>query len=163
MIKYEWEKKDENNNLANQCVISQGTSKDFKQKNRKKWRNHLNLCLESICCSAEKFKSNSELEEDLNKKRMGKDRNFLTSYSKLIDEVLGIYFILLFIKIDYNQLLLNFLIIFLLFRFFDITKIFPMNIIEKKYDNAFGIIADDLVAGFFSVLCYLVIYNFIVL
>tara|TARA_Y100000590_G_scaffold167065_1_gene191270 strand:+ start:1313 stop:1777 length:465 start_codon:yes stop_codon:yes gene_type:complete len=81
----------------------------------------------------------------------------------VIDEVLGIYFILLFIKIDYNQLLLNFLIIFLLFRFFDISKIFPMNIIEKKYDNAFGIIADDLVAGFFSVLCYLVIYNFIVL
>ena len=75
----------------------------------------------------------------------------------VIDEVLGIYLILILIKIDYEMVIPSFIIIILLFRFFDIAKIFPMNLIEKKYDNAFGIIADDLIAGLYTVVLYLIL------
>ena len=44
-----------------------------------------------------------------------------------------------------------YLIIFLLFRIFDILKPFPINFFDKKYNNAFGILIDDIIAGFYVV------------
>ena len=54
----------------------------------------------------------------------------------IIDEFIGIYLILLFY--DYVFLINNYItliLIFILFRFFDITKIFPANIVDKKIKN----------------------------
>ena len=41
--------------------------------------------------------------------------------------------------------------IFILFRFFDIKKPFPVNYFDKKYKNSFGVIFDDVIAGFYVV------------
>ena len=46
--------------------------------------------------------------------------------------------------------------IFVLFRFFDIKKPFPINIFDKKYKNSFGVIMDDVIAGFYVVLTLIV-------
>jgi phosphatidylglycerophosphatase A len=41
---------------------------------------------------------------------------------------------------------------FLLFRFFDILKPFPINYIDKNFKNSLGIILDDIIAGIFSII-----------
>ena len=45
---------------------------------------------------------------------------------------------------------------FVLFRFFDILKPFPINYIDKKFKNSFGILFDDIVAGLISSLLILI-------
>ena len=42
---------------------------------------------------------------------------------------------------------------FLLFRVFDGLKPFPIDYIDNKYKNTFGILFDDILAGFYVVLC----------
>mgnify|MGYP001311734069 CR=1 FL=1 len=44
------------------------------------------------------------------------------------------------------------LISFVIFRVFDIFKIFPANVIDKKIDGAVGIIGDDIIAGLYTLL-----------
>ena len=71
----------------------------------------------------------------------------------VIDEFLGIYLILLF----YDQIKIinpyvTIMLIFILFRFFDILKIFPANIVDKKLKSAFGVILDDLIAGIYTII-----------
>ena len=36
---------------------------------------------------------------------------------------------------------------FILFRFFDILKPFPINLVDKKMKNGFGVVLDDILAG----------------
>ena len=40
---------------------------------------------------------------------------------------------------------------FLLFRFFDIVKIFPCNIIDKKMKSSLGVMLDDIIAGIYVI------------
>ena len=42
------------------------------------------------------------------------------------------------------------LLAFVLFRFFDITKIWPACKLDADYDNAVGVMTDDLVAGAYA-------------
>ncbi len=42
---------------------------------------------------------------------------------------------------------------FLLFRLFDGLKPFPIDYIDKKYKNSFGILFDDVLAGIYVVIC----------
>jgi len=76
---------------------------------------------------------------------IGQSIPILTNYS-LIEKNNFIYFIL------YT------LISFILFRIFDILKPFPINTIDQKMKNGFGVILDDVVAGFYSVTILLVIF-----
>ena len=41
---------------------------------------------------------------------------------------------------------------FVLFRYFDIMKPFPVSYFDKKHKNSFGVIMDDVCAGFYVVL-----------
>ena len=50
---------------------------------------------------------------------------------------------------------------FVLFRLFDIWKPYPINIIDKKMKNGFGVILDDVIAGIYSAIILLVIIFFI--
>ena len=43
-------------------------------------------------------------------------------------------------------------ICFVLFRFFDIIKPFPVSYFDKNFKNSFGVIMDDVCAGFYVVL-----------
>ena len=77
----------------------------------------------------------------------------------VIDEFLGQSIpILFFYIIFYEGSVSNhfFLIIvflsFIGFRFFDILKPYPINLIDKNMKNGFGVILDDLLAGFFTLI-----------
>ena len=80
----------------------------------------------------------------------------------VIDEVIGqsiplyMYEVSHGITKNYNEAMMYYIYIFILFRFFDIKKPFPINFIDKKYKNSFGIIFDDVVAGFFTVITLVV-------
>ena len=77
----------------------------------------------------------------------------------VIDEFLGQSIpILFFYAIFYEGSVSNtfFLIIIFLsfvgFRFFDILKPYPINYVDKNIKNGFGVILDDLIAGFFTLI-----------
>jgi phosphatidylglycerophosphatase A len=53
------------------------------------------------------------------------------------------------------------MIAFLLFRLFDILKPFPINKIDKNMKDGFGVILDDIVAGFFSAIVLIIIISLI--
>ncbi len=77
----------------------------------------------------------------------------------VIDEFLGQSIpILFFYIIFYEGSVSNtffFIIVFLSFvgfRFFDILKPYPINYVDKNMKNGFGVILDDLIAGFFTLI-----------
>ena len=76
----------------------------------------------------------------------------------IIDEFLGQTIPIYFYEIshgykkEFNDALLYYFIIFILFRFFDIVKPFPVNFFDEKFKNSFGVIMDDICAGFYVVL-----------
>ena len=53
---------------------------------------------------------------------------------------------------DPQEAILFYLYIFILFRYFDIKKPFPVNFFDKKFKNSFGVIFDDVIAGLYVVL-----------
>ena len=56
-------------------------------------------------------------------------------------------------------------ICFLLFRFFDIAKPFPINFFDKNFKNSFGVIMDDVCAGFYvvlSLICFMVLSSYLI-
>ena len=55
-----------------------------------------------------------------------------------------------------QEVVLIYLYIFILFRFFDIKKPFPVNFFDKKFKNSFGVILDDVLAGFYVVLTLII-------
>ena len=57
---------------------------------------------------------------------------------------------------DSKEAVLFYLYIFILFRFFDIKKPFPINFFDKKFRNSFGVIFDDVIAGFYVVLTLII-------
>ena len=70
----------------------------------------------------------------------------------VIDEFLGIYLILIFYdQIQIINPYVTIVLIFILFRFFDILKIFPANIVDKKMINSFGVIFDDIIAAIYTI------------
>ena len=74
----------------------------------------------------------------------------------IIDEVLGQLLVLMFIELEFLQ----FFCAFILFRFFDIIKIFPANIIDKKYSDHYGVIFDDIIAAI-QALIVILIFKFV--
>ena len=79
----------------------------------------------------------------------------------VIDEFLGIYLILIFYdQIQIINTYVTVFVIFILFRFFDIVKIFPANIIDKNLNNALGVILDDLVAALYTIIILYIINAF---
>ena len=50
------------------------------------------------------------------------------------------------------------IISFILFRFFDIVKPFPINIVDKKMKNGLGVMLDDIIAGIYSTIAIYIIW-----
>ncbi|MBY0414530.1 MAG: phosphatidylglycerophosphatase A [Bdellovibrionales bacterium] len=75
----------------------------------------------------------------------------------VIDEVLGMTTTWLFIQ-QHN--LSHLFIQFVLFRFFDIVKVWPASYFDKEVHHGAGTILDDIVSGVFAGLVYLVINHF---
>ena len=81
----------------------------------------------------------------------------------VIDEFIGqsipicLYEIAHDIPKETDQILKFYLIMFVLFRIFDIAKPFPVSYYDKNFKNSFGVIMDDVCAGLYVVLV-LVLY-----
>jgi phosphatidylglycerophosphatase A len=55
-----------------------------------------------------------------------------------------------------QESVLFYLYIFILFRYFDIKKPYPVSYFDKKFKNCFGVILDDVVAGLYVVLSLII-------
>jgi len=86
------------------------------------------------------------LDQTINKYFVTKDPKEI-----VIDEFLGQSIPLLLCGKEIFLILLSFLI----FRAFDILKPWPCNYFDQKHKNAFGVILDDVIAGFYT---FLIIY-----
>ena len=64
-----------------------------------------------------------------------------------------------------NEAIIFYVICFLLFRFFDIKKPFPVNFFDKNFKNSFGVIMDDVCAGLYvvlSLICFMVLSSYLI-
>ncbi len=64
-----------------------------------------------------------------------------------------------------DEAIIFYSICFLLFRFFDIVKPFPVSFFDKRFKNSFGVIMDDVCAGFYVVLClicFMILSNYFI-
>tara|TARA_B100001029_G_C15040269_1_gene443100 strand:+ start:1080 stop:1538 length:459 start_codon:yes stop_codon:yes gene_type:complete len=75
----------------------------------------------------------------------------------VIDEFIGQSLPLMFL--NQNSDLYLILFTFVLFRIFDIFKIYPINVVEK-FRSSLGVIADDIVAGIY-VIIFVMLYQII--
>ena len=66
--------------------------------------------------------------------------------SIVIDEIFGYLIFMIFFENNLTNLLVG----FMLFRFFDILKPFPISVIDKNIKNSFGVMFDDVIAALFS-------------
>ena len=65
---------------------------------------------------------------------------------------------------DASEAIVYYLLFFILFRYFDIMKPFPVSFFDKNFKNSFGVIMDDICAGFYVVLtlvCFVIIRSYV--
>ena len=88
----------------------------------------------------------------------------------IIDEFLGQSIPIYLYEISHgtikenNEAIIFYAIIFILFRYFDIMKPFPVSFFDKNFKNSFGVIMDDICAGFYVVLtlvCFMIIKSYV--
>ena len=89
----------------------------------------------------------------------------------VIDELIGqsipifVYEISHGVEKSPDEALIFYSIIFVLFRFFDIVKPFPISFIDKNFKNSFGVIMDDVCAGLYvilSLICFMVLSSYFI-
>jgi phosphatidylglycerophosphatase A len=74
----------------------------------------------------------------------------------VIDEILG-YLVAMF---QFSSSVRDIVLGFLLFRFFDIAKPFPIRLIESKMSGGYGVVLDDFAAGLYANLLHRLILHF---
>tara|TARA_B110000971_G_scaffold120102_1_gene122906 strand:+ start:74 stop:577 length:504 start_codon:yes stop_codon:yes gene_type:complete len=88
----------------------------------------------------------------------------------VIDELLGQSIPIYLYEVSHGttkesgEAIIYYALIFLLFRYFDIAKPFPVNFFDKNFKNSFGVIMDDICAGLYVVLtlvCFMVIKSYV--
>ena len=66
---------------------------------------------------------------------------------------------------SHDEAIIFYSICFVLFRFFDIAKPFPVSFFDKNFKNSFGVIMDDVCAGFYvvlSLICFMVLSSYLI-
>ncbi|MBD1135422.1 phosphatidylglycerophosphatase A [Pelagibacterales bacterium SAG-MED47] len=64
-----------------------------------------------------------------------------------------------------NESIIFYAICFVLFRFFDIKKPFPVSFFDRNFKNSFGVIMDDVCAGLYvvlSLICFMVLSSYFI-
>jgi phosphatidylglycerophosphatase A len=64
-----------------------------------------------------------------------------------------------------DEVLIFYCICFVLFRFFDIVKPFPVSFFDKNFKNSFGVIMDEVCAGLYvilSLICFMVLSSYFI-
>jgi len=63
-----------------------------------------------------------------------------------------------------NDAIIYYGLFFILFRYFDIMKPFPVSFFDRKFKNSFGVIFDDICAGLYVVLtlvCFMIVKSYV--
>ena len=84
--------------------------------------------------------------------------------SIVIDELAGMWVALIPVAgiISMREVIICSLLAFLFFRIFDIWKPYPIDIVDRKIKNYFGIVVDDLIAGVYAAIAiYLILLLFL--
>ena len=88
----------------------------------------------------------------------------------IIDEFLGQSIPIYLYEISHgttkesNEAIVYYVLFFILFRYFDIMKPFPVNFFDKNFKNSFGVIMDDICAGLYVVLtvvCFMIVKSYV--
>ena len=88
----------------------------------------------------------------------------------IIDEFLGQSIPIYLYEISHgttkesDEAIMYYTLFFILFRYFDIMKPFPVNFFDKNFKNSFGVIMDDICAGLYVVLtivCFMFMKSYI--
>lgn len=66
----------------------------------------------------------------------------------VIDEVAAIWLVLTFVPVTF----VGWFIAFVVFRFFDVVKPWPVSLADAKLKGGFGIMADDIIAALYTLL-----------
>lgn len=74
------------------------------------------------------------------------------------DEFVGLWITMLFAPVSWTSAILG----FLLFRFFDVLKPWPIKAIDEKVSGGFGIMFDDIIAGIFALIALQLVLHYIV-
>ena len=64
-----------------------------------------------------------------------------------------------------DEAIIFYTICFVLFRFFDIKKPFPVSFFDRNFKNSFGVIMDDVCAGLYvvlSLICFMVLSSYFI-
>ena len=89
----------------------------------------------------------------------------------IIDEFIGqsipiyLYEISHGIEKSSDEAIIFYGVCFVLFRFFDIAKPFPVSFFDRNFKNSFGVIMDDVCAGFYvvlSLICFMVLSSYFI-
>jgi phosphatidylglycerophosphatase A len=65
---------------------------------------------------------------------------------------------------DSGEAIIYYSLFFILFRYFDIMKPFPVSFFDRNFKNSFGVIMDDICAGFYVVVtlvCFMIIKSYV--
>jgi phosphatidylglycerophosphatase A len=88
----------------------------------------------------------------------------------IIDEFLGQSIPIYLYEISHgtikesNEAIVYYALFFILFRYFDIMKPFPVCFFDKNFKNSFGVIMDDICAGLYVVLtvvCFMIVKSYV--
>ena len=88
----------------------------------------------------------------------------------VIDEFLGQSIPIYFYEVSHgttkesSEAIVYYALFFILFRYFDIMKPFPVNFFDKNFKNSFGVIMDDICAGLYVVLtvvCFMIVKSYV--
>ncbi|MBT5032066.1 MAG: phosphatidylglycerophosphatase A [Proteobacteria bacterium] len=71
------------------------------------------------------------------------------------DEIVGFLVTMAFVPFSWPALILG----FLLFRFFDILKPWPISALDRQVGGGFGVMVDDLLAGLFAGILLWAMFN----
>ena len=89
----------------------------------------------------------------------------------IIDEFLGQSIPIYLYEVSHGteksseEAIIFYAICFVLFRFFDIKKPFPVSFFDKNFKNSFGVIMDDVCAGIYvvlSLICFMFLSNYFI-
>ena len=88
----------------------------------------------------------------------------------IIDEFLGQSIPIYLYEISHgttkesDEAIIYYSLFFILFRYFDIIKPFPVSFFDKNFKNSFGVIMDDICAGLYVVLtliCFMIVKSYV--
>ena len=70
------------------------------------------------------------------------------------DEIVGFLITMFMVPVSWQSIVVG----FVLFRFFDILKPWPISFVDRKVHGGFGIMLDDVLAGVFAFACMQLIF-----